>query len=101
MNGLTAEIEIGDEAPTALYRFYDAGGGLLYVGISRNLSMRWDKHARVQPWWSQVARKTVVLYATRADAGKAEGHAVRTENPAHNIRVPFDPEDPVRGARKG
>lgn len=36
------EIEVDGDEPTALYRFYDRHGGLLYVGITVNLTQRWN-----------------------------------------------------------
>ena len=41
-------VEIAGE-PTAVYRFYDANGALLYVGITGNLSRRWAKHEARKP----------------------------------------------------
>lgn len=70
--------------PTALYRLYDADGALLYVGITCDLDQRWKAHAR-KPWWPQVADKQVQWYDNRAQAGKAEVHAIVTEEPRHNI----------------
>ena len=76
-------IEITGE-PTAVYRFYDAAGALLYVGISRNLVARWAQHEVEKTWWSAVARKTVTMYGSRREAEIAEGHAIRSESPLHN-----------------
>jgi hypothetical protein len=44
-----------DPGPTgvALYRMYDAGGDLLYVGISRSLVERWRTHRREAAWWHE------------------------------------------------
>jgi predicted GIY-YIG superfamily endonuclease len=90
-------VEIGDE-PTALYRFYDGAGALLYVGISRNPAARWAQHATEKTWWPRVARKTVEMYGSRREAEIAEGKAIRSESPLHNIAMGrTDPEArPVR-----
>lgn len=40
----------------ALYRFYDAAGALLYVGITIDPGSRWRSHAHDKPWWQQVAQ---------------------------------------------
>lgn len=77
------EVEVHDE-PAALYRFYDAGGTLLYVGISRNLAARWGQHETEKSWWPLVVRKTIVMYGSRMEAEIAEGIAIRTESPVHN-----------------
>ena len=81
---MTAEpTEITGE-PTALYRFYDTAGALLYVGVSRNLMARWTQHEAEKPWWGAVARKTVVMYGSRDEAEFAEGRAILAESPVHN-----------------
>lgn len=85
---------------TALYRFFDAGGQLLYVGITHRLRTRWREHARdyATTWWPLVASNTVVWYSTRAEAARVETRAIKEERPQFNVlhtprhRVP-------RGAR--
>lgn len=77
-------VEITDE-PTAVYRLYDSGGTLLYVGITNSLPVRFAQHAAEKSWWPQVAQKTAVLYGSRTEAEKAELTAIRTESPVHNI----------------
>jgi predicted GIY-YIG superfamily endonuclease len=79
------ESEIGAEIPTALYRFFDADGKLLYVGVTGDLRTRFAQHASVKSWWSDVARKTVAWHATRARALAAEAEAIAAEEPEHNI----------------
>ena len=69
---------------TAVYRLYDSADRLLYVGISDNPGRRWKDH-HSKPWWSDVARHTLVWYDNRADATSAETKAIRTEAPMHNI----------------
>lgn len=78
------EVEITGE-PTAVYRFYDVSGTLLYVGISCNLTSRWGRHAVEKSWWPYVARRTVVMYGSRAKAERAELTAIRTEFPVYNV----------------
>lgn len=77
-------IEVSGE-PTALYRFYGQNDVLLYVGISSNPAGRWVTHAAEKQWWPQVVRKTVVMYGSRMEAEIAEGIAIRSESPLHNI----------------
>jgi DNA-binding GntR family transcriptional regulator len=69
---------------TALYRFFDATGQLLYVGVSGNTETRWRQHAESKPWWSDVADKTTEWLDSRAEALDAERTAIRTERPLHN-----------------
>lgn len=80
-NGIPVEVT-GE--PVGLYRFYDAAGQLLYVGITRNLATRWSQHQTEKSWWPAVARKTVVMYGSRREAELAEGRAIRSESPLHN-----------------
>lgn len=69
---------------TALYRFFDADGNLLYVGITHDLEERWGNHRRRQPWWLEVARKGHVWLETRAEAEAAEKKAHREELPRYD-----------------
>jgi predicted GIY-YIG superfamily endonuclease len=79
-------MEVGDETPTALYRFLDASDSLLYVGITNNIKGRFASHAADKPWWPDVARKTVEWHPTRSDAANAEWQAIRREAPRYNIQ---------------
>lgn len=97
-NGIPVEVT-GE--PAGLYRFYDAAGRLLYVGVSRNLASRWAQHESEKSWWPAVARKTVVMYGSRREAELAEGRAIRSESPLHNLAMGRkDKEAPKRAARK-
>lgn len=73
--------------PTAVYRLFNAGRDLLYVGMSSSPGTRWESHARSQPWWApdRVALCEVVWYETRPKAAEAERQAIRTENPRYNV----------------
>lgn len=73
-----------DDERTALYRLYDAGGVLLYVGISYQPEVRFEQHADQKPWWSQVVRRDVEWFDDRPTAAAAEAVAIRTEDPEHN-----------------
>ena len=80
------EIEVVGDEPTILYRFYDVGGRLLYIGITCNLAERLRAHARTQDWWPGVVRRTVVWYGSREEAEAAETKAVMAEDPLRNIQ---------------
>lgn len=71
--------------PTTLYRFFDADGQLLYVGISARGAARWSEHAGDKPWWPKVAQTTTEHFASRPEAAAAETEAIRTERPRHNV----------------
>ena len=69
---------------TALYRFFDAQGVLLYVGITVNPKQRWAHHATHKSWWPAVARRTTEWFETWRDALHAEQVAIVSEEPLHN-----------------
>lgn len=69
----------------ALYRWFDAGDQLLYVGVTDHLPGRSKEHAESQPWWEQTARQDVEFYGSRREALAAEKLAIQTEAPVHNV----------------
>lgn len=73
--------------PQTVYRCFNSGGHLLYVGVTRSLPERLTAHAASSHWWPQVARVTEEHYATRPEGLRAEAHAIRTEFPRHNVRL--------------
>ena len=83
---MTAAVnEIADaRRPHVLYRFYDAAGALLYVGITCNRRARFAAH-RKAPWASEAVRSTVEPYPDRTSAHAAEIAAIAAEHPRHNV----------------
>jgi predicted GIY-YIG superfamily endonuclease len=74
-----------DDHRTALYRFFDADGALLYVGITYDTEQRFASHRNSSPWWKDVADESVEWFDTRPLALAAELEAIRTERPRHNV----------------
>lgn len=70
----------------ALYRFYDALGDLLYVGISWNPGRRWEAHRKTSRWWGEAVRAEVDVYPHEGDALEAEKAWIRNALPTHNVR---------------
>jgi hypothetical protein len=70
---------------TALYRVYDDVGVLLYIGVSGNFGVRWQKHAATKPWWGNVRSQTIYWYDSRDEALDAEALAIFREQPKYNI----------------
>lgn len=70
--------------PTAIYRLYSTDGVLLYIGKSVNPSFRWERHAEHDPWWAEVARKTLEWFDKSQAATNSYRKAVRVESPARN-----------------
>lgn len=73
------------EQTTALYRFFDDSGDLLYVGISMNPAARWSQHRQDKPWWCEVATVTIEAHSSPAVAEAAERVAIRSELPRYNV----------------
>lgn len=69
---------------TAVYRFFDRGGRLLYVGIAYDPGERWKHHAAKTKWWKDAVDNTIEWYDTRAEAERAEVVALRYEKPVYN-----------------
>lgn len=57
---------------TAVYRFFDRQGHLMYVGIAYDPAERWKHHAAKTRWWKDAADNTIEWYDTRAEAERAE-----------------------------
>jgi predicted GIY-YIG superfamily endonuclease len=73
-----------DVVPTAVYRFYDDAGQLLYVGITSDLISRWREHEKHSPWWPAQRTVSVVWRDSREEAHAEECNAIATENRAVN-----------------
>lgn len=69
---------------TALYRFFDKGNQLLYVGISNYPASRVETHRRSSPWRDQIARHSIEEHPSRSAAAFAESEAINTEFPLYN-----------------
>lgn len=69
---------------TALYRHFDAGGQLLYVGISLNAVQRLAQHRDTAHWFARLARVEVEWHVDREAALRAEACAIAAEAPLHN-----------------
>ena len=71
--------------PTALYRHFDAGGELLYVGISLSPAYRLSQHRDASHWFPRVATVTIEWLPSRDEALRAERAAIQSEHPQCNI----------------
>jgi hypothetical protein len=75
-----------------LYRHFDAGGALLYVGVSRQLKGRINGHRYNSVWFGDVEKTTIEKFSSRRDALAAEGAAIRNEKPKFNINASLGEE---------
>lgn len=69
---------------TALYRHWDEGGQLLYVGIALSPTYRLRKH-KSSAWFRRIALITVEWLASRELASAAEVLAIKSEGPLENL----------------
>lgn len=71
--------------PTAIYRLYDTGHQLLYVGISSDPPQRLQRHEARASWWHLVASIEVGPWmASFMDAYGMEREVQRGEYPLYN-----------------
>lgn len=80
------------DVPAQLYRHFDHEGHLLYVGIALNAFARLKQHRIGSYWYHAVATVTIQNFSTRADAARAETHAIKTEKPLYNSKQSAFPE---------
>lgn len=74
-------------ACTWLYRLFNAGGDLLYVGITKNPPYRrFNAHARLHPWWPQVTQVELEIHQPYVTALARERAAIKAEAPRFNSR---------------
>lgn len=74
-----------DTGVTQLYRHFDEGGRLLYVGISLSVAARLASHNHLSQWSSLIRRIDVSVFPDRKSAEYAETLAIQTESPIYNI----------------
>ena len=70
---------------TSLYRYFDASGELLYIGITSRRTGRSLQHAGEKDWWGEVARAEWEHFASREEALAKEQEAIKNEHPLHNV----------------
>lgn len=89
-----------DQRPHALYRFYGAGGTLLYIGITADLPTRLTNHRDDKAWWLGVTNVTVEHYPDRTSVLEAERRAIVAERPLYNQQHNTEsPPDQLRRPR--
>jgi predicted GIY-YIG superfamily endonuclease len=83
---------------TAVYRFFDPAGSLLYVGVTDNPTIRFAAHRGKANWWTRAdpTNTTLSWYETREEAEAAELQAIVSERPEFNIVG----KDGYRGGRR-
>jgi predicted GIY-YIG superfamily endonuclease len=82
------------DTPTSVYRYYDAEGRLIYVGVTSRGPQRQAQHAITAEWWPHVRAQDVEHYDNRETALRREKWLIerhrppfnRQHNPAHEER---------------
>lgn len=70
---------------TALYRFFDKHGNLLYVGISISLPTRLVQHGQSSPFFTESVNMTVEWFDSREDAIQHKKEVIQSEKPKYNV----------------
>lgn len=72
--------------PTAVYWLHDAGGSLLYIGVSVSPRTRVQTHQRDMPWGGEIdpSRTVVEWFKDRPAALESEAQAIAAHAPPHN-----------------
>lgn len=68
-----------------LYRFFDAEGTLLYIGITGNPRARWSQHSKTKEGWRRVDTIRVQHLDSREELEAAEKAAIKAERPLWNV----------------
>lgn len=80
----TCELSVRLPQCPCVYRAWDAGGELLYIGSTINPAQRVLGHRRSTIWWSDVARLDFEEYETESEARHAESAAIWEAPGKHN-----------------
>ena len=72
---------------TYLYRYFDAAGVLLYVGITRSISKRSARHESISSWFKEHTKMTVEIFPSQYAAAVAEREVIAAEKPKYNVNT--------------
>jgi hypothetical protein len=81
---LICELCVDAKLGPGVYRCFNAGRALIYIGSSKTPLKRQRSHASRTPWWHEVADVQVERFSTLFAARGAERLAIVAENPLYN-----------------
>lgn len=81
-----------------LYRLFNSGGDLIYVGITKDIRSRFRQHSHESPWWREVADCRTEFHPDRRTLELVEKAEIATLRPRYNKRGNPDVEN-VRPTR--
>lgn len=67
-----------------LYRYFDAQGALLYIGVTSRINRRMREHWESSEWFAKIARCEFQQFPDRKSVLEAEREAIISEKPLHN-----------------
>lgn len=73
-----------DATPTSVYQYYDAGGRILYVGVTARNVRRAQEHAETKTWWLQTTGCAIEHFASRSAALEREEELIKRYAPPFN-----------------
>ena len=71
---------------TSVYRYYDGGGVLLYVGITDRGARRNREHNATKEWWRFVSGQKIEHFPSRDAAEARERELIQQFRPPFNIQ---------------
>lgn len=78
-----------ESVPHFVYRYYDADGTLLYVGVTIDPKQRHMNHGYQSPWFRDIASYRLTGPFISEDAGTRarayERQTIFNEHPLHNV----------------
>lgn len=80
------EVEPRATDPTIVYYLCAEDETLLYVGVTKNLKHRLQRHSESSPWWPDVAYNKTQVLPSRAAALIREREAILLLEPKHNVQ---------------
>lgn len=77
--------KVDKPVPQTLYRFFNANGDLLYIGVTANAHRRITDHRDEKEWWTEIQTITLEHFPDRDSVLKAERAAIKAELPLYNV----------------